>query len=235
MIHALYHAPEETLGLIKTCIDKRGLNVAEHHLYKGDPAPCFAPDLQALIIMGGPMNVDETHIYPFLESEVKLIERVILAGRPVLGICLGAQLMAKALGSRVYPNSVREIGWRPIELRLSARKDRLFSEAPQTFDVLHWHGDTFDLPAGAVHLAKSHNCVHQAFRWGPLAWGLQFHLEVTPEMIETWIQGEDSVAYIHGAGEDPQEIVKKTPAVFSTLQPLAERIFLSFLDEIKIP
>jgi len=230
MIHALYHAPTETLGLIKTCLDKRGMDVAEHHLYEGCQVPPFTHEIEALIVMGGPMNVNETHLYSFLDTEVELIKQATLAGRPVLGICLGAQLLAKALGSRVYPNSVREVGWRPIEILPVARKDRLLSEAPQTFDVLHWHGDTFDLPAGAVHLAKSHNCVHQAFRWGPLAWGLQFHLEVTPEMVEAWVQGEESDSYIRGAGEEPGEIVEKAPAIFSTLQPIAEQIFSLFLD-----
>ena len=232
MIHALYHAPTETLGLIKSCLDKRGLNLTEHNVYEGCQVPSFSPAIQALIVMGGPMNVDETHRYPFLDTEVKLIKQATLAGRPVLGICLGAQLIAKALGSRVYPNSVREVGWHPIEILPEARKDRLFAEAPQTFDVLHWHGDTFDLPAGAVHLAKSHNCVHQAFRWGPLAWGLQFHLEVTPEMVEAWVQGEESVSYIRGAGEEPGAIVEKAPAIFSTLQPIAEQIFSLFLDSV---
>jgi GMP synthase-like glutamine amidotransferase len=232
MIHALYHAPTETLGLIKTCLDKRGMEIAEHHLYEGCQAPPFTQDIKALIVMGGPMNVNETHRYSFLDAEVTLIKQATLAGRPVLGICLGAQLIAKALGSRVYPNSVREVGWHPIELLPVARKDRLLSAAPQIFDVLHWHGDTFDLPPGAVHLAKSHNCVHQAFRWGPLTWGLQFHLEVTPKMIETWVQGEESVSYIRGAGEAPQAIVEKTPTSCSTLRPLAEQIFSSFLDAI---
>jgi GMP synthase-like glutamine amidotransferase len=232
MIHALYHAQTETLGLIKSCIDKRGLNLTEHHVYERGQLPPFSPAIQALIIMGGPMNVDETYLYPFLDTELELIKQATLAGRPVLGICLGAQLIAKALGSRVYPNSVREVGWHPIELLPVAHKDRLFSEAPQTFDVLHWHGDTFDLPPGAVHLARSNRCVHQAFRWGSLTWGLQFHLEVTPKMIETWVQGDESVSYIRGAGEAPQAIVEKTPASCSTLRPLAEQIFSSFLDAI---
>jgi GMP synthase-like glutamine amidotransferase len=232
MIHALYHAPAETLGLIKTCLDKGGRAVAEHHLYGGCRVPPFTRDMKALIIMGGPMSVHETHIYSFLDAEVELIKQAAWTGLPVLGICLGAQLIAKALGSRVYPNSVREVGWHPIELLPAAHTDRLLSGAPQKFDVLHWHGDTFDLPPGAVHLARSNRCVHQAFHWHPLTWGLQFHLEITPHMIEAWVQDEESVSYVHGAGENPQEIVKKTPIMFSTLQPLAEQIFLSFLDAV---
>jgi GMP synthase (glutamine-hydrolysing) len=229
MIHALYHVPSETLGLIKTCLDKRGLPVAEHQVYENQ-VPSYSSSMSALIVMGGPMNVDETHLYPFLNAEVKLITQVLQARRPVLGICLGAQLLAKVLGSRVYPNRVREVGWYPVELLPEAGNDRLFSKVPRTFDVLHWHGDTFDLPEGATHLARSDRCVNQAFRWGSSVWGLQFHLEVTPEMIDDWVQGEDSISYIRGAGEDPEEISEKTTAIFSTLQPLAEQIFSSFLD-----
>jgi GMP synthase (glutamine-hydrolysing) len=188
--------------------------------------------MEALIVMGGPMNVNETHLYPFLDPEVELIKQAVLTGIPVLGVCLGAQLIAKALGARVYPNSVREVGWHHIEMLPEAREDNLFSETPQIFTVLHWHGDTFDLPAGAVQLARSNRCAHQAFRWGPLTWGLQFHLEVTPHMIETWIQDEESLSYIRGAGEDPQAIVEKTHIMFPTLRPLAEQIFLSFLHAV---
>lgn len=232
MIHALYHAPTETLGLIKTCLDKRGKGVAEHHLYEGSRVPPFTHEFEALIVMGGPMNVNETHRYSFLDTEVELIKQATLAGRPVLGICLGAQLIAKALGARVFPNSVREVGWHPIELLPAAHSDRLFSEVPQTLNVLHWHGDTFDLPPGAVHLARSNRCVHQAFRWGPLTWGLQFHLEVNPQMIDAWVQDEEAVSYICGAGEDPQAIIEKTSIMFSTLKPMAEQIFSSFLDAL---
>jgi GMP synthase-like glutamine amidotransferase len=230
MIHALYHVPKETLGLIKTCLDERGFFLTEHRVYEMCQVPAFSPAMDALIIMGGPMNVDETHRYPFLAAEVDLITEVVSSGRPVLGICLGAQLLAKALGARVYPNSVREVGWHPIELLPEAREDRLFSRSPRKVDVLHWHGDTFDLPMGAVHLARSERCVNQAFRWGAVAWGLQFHLEVTPAMVDEWIAGEEDVAYIRGAGEDPKTLSDRTKTVFPTVQPTAETVFSSFLD-----
>lgn len=231
MIHALYHVPSETLGIIKSCIDKKNLSVVEHHIYKNEVPP-FSSSVSALIVMGGPMNVYETHLYPFLDAEVKLIAQVISAKRPILGICLGAQLLAKALGAQIYPNSMREVGWYPVELLPEARNDMLFSAVPRTFDVLHWHGDTFDLPEGAVHLARSDRCVNQAFRWGNNAWGLQFHLEVTPEMVDEWVQGEESASYVCGAGECPEMITEKTPIFFSRLQPLAEQIFFSFLDAV---
>jgi GMP synthase-like glutamine amidotransferase len=230
MIYALYHTPEETLGLIKTCLDERRFRVAEYPVYEGGPVPSFLPAMSALIIMGGPMNVDETQLYPFLDAEVKLITQVVSAGRPVLGICLGAQLLAKALGARVYSSRVREVGWHRIELLPAARKDRLFFSAPGSFDVLQWHGDTFDLPEGAVHLVQSDRCANQAFRWGASAWGLQFHLEVTPEMVDDWVRAEGAIAYIRSAGEDPEELSEKAPAVFSGLRPVARQIFFSFLD-----
>lgn len=232
MIHALYHAPAETLGIIKTCLSKRDIDVSEHLLYEGCQVPSFTQEMDALIVMGGPMSVHETHIYPFLDAEVKLIEKAIITERPVLGVCLGAQLIAKALGARVYPNSVREVGWYSIEMLPESKNDRLFATAPRTFDVLHWHGDTFDLPQDAAHLARSNKCVNQAFRWGSLTWGFQFHLEVTPDMINAWIQDEESLSYIFGAGEDPQVIIEKTLIMFSTLRPLAEQIFLSFLETV---
>ena len=232
MIHALYHIPTETLGLVKTCLLERGMDVIEHHLHEGQKVPSLSREIEALIVMGGPMSVHDTQRYSFLDAEVEFIQKTIISKRPVLGVCLGSQLIAKALGARVYPNDIREVGWHPIEMLPEARDDKLFSETPQTFNVLQWHGDTFDLPQGAVHLARSDRCINQAFRWGSSTWGLQFHLEVTPDMIETWIQDEESLSYIRGAGEDPQVIIEKTPTMFSTLRPLAEKIILQFLDAI---
>lgn len=133
------------------------------------------------------MNVDETLAYPFLVAEVAWIQRALAAGTPILGVCLGSQLLAKAGGARVYPNGEKEIGWRAIELTPAAVDDPLFAGCPTSPMVFHWHGDTFDLPASAVHLASSAVCRNQAFRLGPSAWGLQFHLETTPTMIEAWL------------------------------------------------
>src|SRR5258706_4997986 len=147
------------------------------------------------------MNVDEIEKYPFLFNELEVIEKMIVEKKPVLGICLGSQLIAKALGSKVYPNRYKEVGWHPISLTEKAATDPLFKEISQNLNVLHWHGDTFDLPEGAVHLARSVRCENQAFRWGQSVYGFQFHLEATPSMIKNWSSSEDGLADIQAAEE----------------------------------
>ena len=128
-----------------------------------------------------------TTICPTSAGNWRLIERAATAGKPVLGVCLGAQLVAKALGARVYRNPVKEIGWYPITWTEAAGHDALLTGLAGEETVFHWHGETFDLPAGAEWLASSVACRHQAFRVGDSAYGLQFHLEVTPEMISDWV------------------------------------------------
>src|SRR5205823_5670297 len=142
------------------------------------------PDVSSaggLIFMGGPMSVNDD--LPYLRQEQGFIAQAIAGGKPVLGICLGAQLIAGTLGARVYRNPVKEIGWYPIRLEDAAADDCLFRELPPEHIVFHWHGETFDLPAAAVPLASSAACRHQAYRVGSNVYGLQFHLEVAPEMI----------------------------------------------------
>src|SRR5262249_26269785 len=149
----------------------------------GEGLPRDVSDLQGLVVMGGPMSVNDGNKYPFLLPEIQLIEKVLNEKKPVLGVCLGAQLIAKALGCRVYPNKHRELGWHPIELTKHAAVDPLFGVLPKKLNVFHWHGETFDLPSGATLLARSKLCENQAFRWGDNAYGLQFHVEVTPTMV----------------------------------------------------
>ena len=140
----------------------------------------------ALILMGGPMSANDPE--PWVRNELAAIETALECSRPVLGICLGAQVLAKALGARVYRNSAKEIGWFPIDWTESAAGDRLFGDFQSPETVFHWHGETFDLPAEAVWLARSQRCIHQAFRYGEHNYGLQFHIEVTPSMIADWLQ-----------------------------------------------
>jgi GMP synthase-like glutamine amidotransferase len=137
-----------------------------------------------LIVMGGPQSANDP--LPGLAAEIELISRAMEARLPVLGICLGAQLLAKALGARVYPNSSKEIGWSPVFFTEEARHDPVFSGVPSPTTFFHWHGETFDLPAGAEWLAYSNLCRHQAYRCGTNAYGIQFHPEITPEMIADW-------------------------------------------------
>lgn len=145
-------------------------------------------DLTHVILLGGPMNVYEEDRYPFLKQEDLFIKEAIQRGKRILGICLGAQLIAKALSARVYKAPAKEIGWYDLSLTEEGVRDPLFSPFPKTFPVFQWHGDTFDLPNGAKLIATSSPVQNQAFRYGENAYGLQFHLEVTEEMIREWMK-----------------------------------------------
>ena len=150
--------------------------------------------------------------YPFLADEVRWLRQAVEADLPVLGVCLGAQLLAKALGSRVFANRVKEIGWYEVELLPEAADDPLFCDVASPATVFHWHGDTFDLPRGAVQLARSSQCENQAFRFGPSAYGLQFHLEMTAEMIDDWLCEANNCGELAGLDYiDPAAIRRQTP------------------------
>mgnify|MGYP000849044073 CR=1 FL=1 len=181
-IHALQHVPFEPPGSIEAWARHAGHALAITHLYRGDPLPAVEePDL--LVVLGGPMSVHDEARYPWLIDEKRFIERAIAAGRRVLGICLGAQLIAQVLGARVYANDEKEIGWFAVEATAAARTAAVFEGFPPRLLAFHWHGETFDIPAGAVHAARSAACAHQAFAFGDRVVGLQFHLETTPNPI----------------------------------------------------
>jgi len=230
MIFGLYHSETETAGLLRDMMKEKGLRLRDVHLSSGDGLPRSTGDLEGLIVMGGPMNVDDIDTYPFLQEEVRLIEEVLAEKKPVLGICLGAQLIAKALGAKVYANKEKELGWHPVQLTKVGAKDPLFSGLPESFRVLQWHGDTFDLPKGAVHLARSEKCENQAFRWGDQTYALQFHLEVTPGMLRQWVGCREGKAEVAAAGEDARALLRKSGSACLKLRPVAERVFSSYLN-----
>ena len=181
-LHYLQHVPFEGLGIIEEWAEARGFEIRVSRLYDHDPLP--APELfDWLVIMGGPMGIYDSTEYPWLVAEKECIQQAIAAGKTVLGICLGAQLIADVLGARVYPAAQKEIGWFPIE-RSAAAPELL----PEKLVVFHWHGDTFDLPEGAVHLASSAACANQGFIYNDRVVGLQFHMETTPESMEALIE-----------------------------------------------
>jgi len=180
---AFRHVPFEHLGRIAPSLAERKIEIEYLDLYDSSAAPNL-DRAAGLIFMGGPMSANDD--LPYIRQELGLIEQAVARGIPVLGVCLGAQLIAKALGGRVYRNPVKEIGWFPVRFSESARRDRLFGGLGSPELVFHWHGETFDLPGGAELLASSDACRHQAFRCGDNVYGLQFHLEVTPEMIADW-------------------------------------------------
>jgi GMP synthase-like glutamine amidotransferase len=173
--HCLMHVPFEGPGYIGDWFASRGAGLKFWKLYEEMAFP-RVEDVDFLLVMGGPMNIYEYDRYPWLEPEKNLIGNCIREKKKVLGICLGAQLLADVLGERVFPNSGKEIGWFPVRGR-----DSLF---PGSFLPFHWHGETFNLPAGAVNLASSEICSNQAFSHGNNVLALQFHLEVTPALVE---------------------------------------------------
>ena len=157
-------------------------------LVKGEVLPGSLKNTGAVISLGGPMNVYEEDKYPFLREEIIFLQRAVKEEVPILGICLGAQLLARACGAKVIKAPVKEIGWCRIILTEQGREDYLFTALPKEFDMFQWHEDTFEIPQGAVRLAGSGPCPNQAFRVGKNAYGLQFHAEVNPEMVESWIE-----------------------------------------------
>ena len=184
-VHYLQHVPFEGLGSIEGWLKSRRAVISVSRLYENAPLP--KPDaFDWLIAMGGPMSVNDEQVYPWLHPEKRLIADAIARDMVVLGICLGAQLIASALGSSVYRNKEREIGWVPIE-RIAAVESTVASVFPDRCEVFHWHGETFDLPPGAVRIARSAGCENQAFLIGERVVGLQFHLETTPSSAEALV------------------------------------------------
>ncbi len=178
-IHWLQHVPFEGLGYIEPWAERHGHALSCTRLHAGDPLPTL-DDFDWLIIMGGPMGVYEADQHPFIAAEIALIAAAITAGKRVLGICLGAQLMAAALGARVFPSGQREIGWFAVEPAPGSAASPFGGALTGPLTVFHWHGDTFDLPAGAVRLAHSRICAQQGFGVGSRVLALQFHPEIDP-------------------------------------------------------
>lgn len=186
-IHWLQHVAFEGLGSIEPWATSRGHALSVTRLYAGDPLPS-AGNFDWLIVMGGPMGVGDETAFPWLASEKRLLREALAAGKTVLGICLGAQLLAEALGAAVRRNRHREIGWFPIRLAQGPEAHPLVGGWPAELEVFHWHGDTFEAPAGATLLAASAGCANQAFASGERVVGLQFHLETTPAAARALIE-----------------------------------------------
>ncbi len=186
-IHYFQHVPFEGLGSIENWARKPDHKMTATRFYEDHKLP-FIDICDMLIVMGGPMSVHDEDKYDWLTEEKRFIEKAIIRGKKVIGICLGAQLIAEVLGSKVYKNKEKEIGWMPIELTPEGKKANVFSDFTDNQTVFHWHGDTFDLPNGAVQLARTEACEQQAFLYDNHVLGLQFHLETTEETVMAMIE-----------------------------------------------
>jgi len=185
-IHTLQHVPFENAANIAVWAKERGHTVTRTQLYDGEPLPDVA-GIGLLAVMGGPMNVYQHRDHPWLCREKAFLEQAITTGVPMIGVCLGAQLLADVLGAKIMQNPQVEIGWHAVRLTREAAGSRFFSSMPAQFTAFHWHGDTFEIPAGATRLAESDACPNQAFEHGGHVVGLQFHLEYAADSIEAML------------------------------------------------
>jgi GMP synthase (glutamine-hydrolysing) len=226
---AIRHVAFENLGSFEPILIENGylihyLDAYIDNVYERVNA--IDPDL--LVVLGGPIGVYESEEYPFLNDEIKIIKERLDAGKAMVGICLGAQLIAKALGARVYSSGVKEIGWAPIELSPLGRESALRYLGQEGICVLHWHGDTFTLPEGAVHLASTPVCENQAFSFRNNVLGLQFHPEVFGSAIESWLVGH-ACEIANTNGLTVQGIRRDTQRYAIAFEAQARRFFKAWL------
>jgi GMP synthase (glutamine-hydrolysing) len=214
------HVEQEGPGLLGKFFEDAGWQLATVELSRGERLPDRPGNFAAVVMLGGPMNVYEEETYPFLKDEDLFVKEVLREELPFLGICLGAQLLAKAGGARVMKAAQKEVGWYSVELTKQARQDRLFKRVESPLTVFQWHEDTFDIPDGGVLLATSPLVRNQAFRMGSCAYGLQFHVEASLDMIEDWMKDEKSI--------DAETVLRQGNIVKEALEQQAETLFNNF-------
>ncbi len=226
------HVAHEILGTLDPLLRDAGFRIKYVNFERHPDAEPNLEGYDGLIVLGGPMNVDEVEAYPNLRTEVHLIKQAIDNEMPVLGVCLGSQLLAKALGAKVKKNPEKEIGWYDVSPTSEGNQDPLISNFMQTEKIFQWHGDTFDLPEGAELLASSPLCKHQAFKYGGRVYGFQFHLEVDRPMIERWLKVPDNKKEIEQLNGkiDPEQIKAETPGYISRLNDLSNSVFGNFVE-----
>jgi GMP synthase (glutamine-hydrolysing) len=231
------HVAAEPLGTLHARIRSRGHRIRFHNFQRHPDAQPSVDRYHGLIVLGGPMNVQDQHRHPHLKTELLAIEAALRQGKPVLGICLGAQLLAHVLGAPVRRHTELEIGWYDLKTTASGREDPVLGHLGECAPVFQWHGCTYDLPVEAVQLARTDTCEQQAFRFGSNAYGFQFHLEADGAMIERWLRlpaYRDELASA-GIGRDEDSIRAATAAQLAAMQPLAETVFNNFLDLVGRP
>lgn len=229
---AIRHVAFEDLGLLAPLLEAQGYQVRYLEAGIDDIAAVdpLAPDL--VVILGGPIGANDDWDYPFLGEETALLRQRLAADRPTLGLCLGAQLMARALGARVFPAPEKEIGWAPLELTSAGRESCLRHLDGELTAVLHWHGDTFELPAGATRLATTSACENQAFAFGTRALALQFHAEAAGAALERWFIGH-TLEIATTPGVSVAQLRADTARHSETLRAQGRRCFSEWLEAVE--
>jgi GMP synthase (glutamine-hydrolysing) len=220
-VRMIQHEDDAGPGLLAVGLEREGIAVEVTRIDRGDPVPTHLAGAVGLAVLGGGMAAyDPT---PHLRDELRLIDAAVRAGAPVLGVCLGSQLVAAALGARVYPARAKEIGWHAVTLKPAAAADRLFGPLPGSFVTFHWHGDVFDLPAGAISLASSAATEHQAFRYGDRVYGIQFHPEATAIDVRAMI-GASSAELVE-EGVSAREMLDEAQSRAARIEALGVPLF----------
>ena len=231
-VYVLQHHPVENLGTIADALEGAALAWQYVRVADGQTVPRDMKAAGGLIVMGGPMSVYQTERYPWLRDEMRLINDAVEQNLPVLGVCLGAQIVAAALGAKVERNPRgKEIGWHPIRLDAAAKSDRLMSSLPETFTPFHWHGDIFELPNGATSLASSDKSPCQAFRYGEKTHALQFHFEVTRESISAMC--EAFAKELQREQIPAAELIDKSSEFLPLLEKFADTVFSRWASPIQ--
>jgi GMP synthase-like glutamine amidotransferase len=221
------HVEPEGPYAIGAALRAAGGTVEVCRVFDGDALPPDADGLDGLVVMGGPASATGDHGFPSRRRELALLSDAVERGTPTLGVCLGAQLLALAAGGEVVPGGAgAEIGWGPVELVAAAGDDPLLAGLPVRPTVLHWHADTFELPAGATLLASNHRYPNQAFRVGEGAWGLQFHVEVDRPAVDAFVQAFGDEA--RAAGADPAAIGDEADRHLEVLAPARDAVVARF-------
>jgi len=232
-VWVLQHIHCETLGTIADALGAEGISAEYVRTFKGEKVPDEMGGGAGLIIMGGPMGVYEQDRYPFLRQEILLLEQAMKEEKPVLGICLGSQLVATALGAKVTKGRKKEIGWYPVTLTETATGDRLWKGVEPSFTAYHWHGDVFELPRGAEPLASSALTPCQAFRYGKNAYGFLFHMEVTEEIIRDMVQ--TFADELQEEGLDGRRIVDRAGDFLPALKGIGKIVFGRWASLVRAP
>ena len=228
----LQHVAHELLGTLNPLLKRAGFRIRYVNFARHPNAQPSLSGYDGLVVLGGPMSVNDAGRLPHLATEMRLIEQAMKQYLPVLGICLGAQLIARTLGAKVYPNQKKEIGWYDVSPTSAAESDPLLTEFEHREKVFQWHGETFEIPKTSCHLAFSTLCANQAFRYGANVYGFQFHLEVDEPMIHRWLRVPENRREVVSLGRahSPDSIHGETSEHIARLNRLSQCVFGEFIN-----